>query len=463
VEKAAFLRENLRHLRIGSAGGGVYVPRTFIVVGLGFGDEGKGSIVDHLVRRHGIRHVARFNGGAQARHHVVHNGVVHGFSQFGSGTLAGAETILSRFMLFEPLAFCREAHTLSNLGVPDPYAMVTLSERAPIITPPNILANRILELDRGAGRHGSCGLGIGLTQEDVEVCGEEAIYAGDLRKVDSLREKLRSVLQRRLETVAGIDSHETKDLRNQLAATDLDDLAAFYSEFADRIRIVSDEQIMEKLRTNGVVFEGAQGVLLDQQKGFFPYVTRSTTTYENAGQLLDDADFSGERLRVGLLRAYATRHGAGPLPTETAEMRVEPCHNAENPWQGEFRTGWFDGVTARYALDVVGGVDILGITNVDRLTQIPDLKAACAYGPDSSFPGGRIPIVNSDLDVLRARTVALAEVVPQYAALPAISSHSCVDSLKYGEALGEMIGRRIDLISASTDAQKIYRVSESRL
>jgi len=438
------------------------MPRSFIVVGLGFGDEGKGSVVDHLVRRHGIRMVARFNGGAQARHHVACNGVVHGFSQFGSGTLAGAETLLTRFMLFEPLAFCREALTLSQLGVPDPYAMVTLSERAPIITPPNILANRILELNRGAGRHGSCGLGIGLTQQDVEACGDSAIYAGDLRAGHLVREKLEMVLQRRLETIASIVSDETLELRNQLAATDLDNLAAFYAEFAARIRIVPDEQISEALRNRDAVFEGAQGVLLDQEKGFFPYVTRSATTFENADRLLDDAGFDGERARIGLLRAYATRHGAGPLPTESCELKVEPCHNSVNPWQGEFRTGWFDAVAARYALNIVGGVNILGITNVDRLVSLPMMKAACTYGPEVSFPSGGIPIIAPDLYALRARTGSLAEAVPQYAPLPSISSASTAHYLKYVAALGEMIGHQIDMISATAGEPKIYPTTEAR-
>ena len=131
------------------------MSRAILVVGLGYGDEGKGSLVDHLVRKEGIRQVVRFNGGAQALHHVVDQDRVHGFSQFGSGTLAGARAVLSRLMLFEPLAFCREALTLSRLGIADPYALVTLSASAPIIPFANILTNRILEIHRGSGRHGS--------------------------------------------------------------------------------------------------------------------------------------------------------------------------------------------------------------------------------------------------------------------------------------------------------------------
>lgn len=433
------------------------MPRAILVVGLGNGDEGKGSLVDHLVRKEGVRQVVRFNGGAQALHHVVDQGRVHGFSQFGSGTLAGARTVLSRFMLFEPLAFCREALALSRLGLADPYALVTVSAAAPIIPPFNILANRILEIDRGSGRHGSCGMGIGLTQGDVEALGAEALYVDDLHHPTVLREKLYGVWQRRLETVRHIVSPATQTLHTELATYDLDDLVAFYREFAVRIRIVPDSEILEILSRKNSVFEGAQGVLLDQHWGFFPHVTRSNTTFANAETLLEEAGFRGERMRVGLLRGYATRHGAGPLPTETDRLAVAPCHNATNPWQGAFRTGWFDTVTARYALDVVGNVDLLCLTNLDRLIGQDDLRAAVAYPHDAEFPDGRIALRVLNHDASRQRTEALLQARPEYRPLPAIPN-DCPDAyFRYADAVAERIGHDIDLISVRADHHKLYR------
>lgn len=437
------------------------MPRAMMVVGLGNGDEGKGSMVDHLVRKEGIRQVVRFNGGAQALHHVVDGDRVHGFSQFGSGTLAGARTLLSRFMLFEPLAFCREALTLSEIGVPDPYSLVTLSASAPIIPQANILANRILETQRGAGRHGSCGMGIGLTQADVEEHGAEAIYAGDLLRPAVLREKLALVQRRRLETVRGIDGPETHGMRAQLATANIDDLVDFYSEFAERIQIVPDESILESIARQDTVFEGAQGVLLDQEWGFFPHVTRSVTTFQNAETLLMEAGFQGEKVRVGLLRAYATRHGAGPLPTETDDLAVSPCHNATNPWQGTFRVGWFDAVTARYALKVVGGVDLLGLTNLDRLVDLPDLRAAVSYQPDSTFPQGEIPLLPLDLSDKKPslhRTDALLQTTPTYKSLTSLPDDTPDACFQYADTIATLIGQKIGMISGRPDQHKVYRV-----
>ena len=433
------------------------MPNALIVVGLGHGDEGKGSVVDHLVRKHRIRQVVRFNGGAQALHHVVCGGRVHGFSQFGAGTFAGARTVLSRFVLFEPLAFCREAHVLATLGIPDPFTRVTVSARAPVITPLNVLTNRILEIHRDQGRHGSCGMGIGLTQGDVETLGEAALYAGDLADPLALREKLRLIRRRRLEEVGGIEGEATRELKAQLAAFDLEDLAQFYGEFAGQMRVASEEQVLELIAGEDTVFEGAQGVLLDQRWGFFPHVTRSTTTFENAETLLHEAGCRGWRVRIGLLRGYGTRHGAGPFPTESAELAVEPCHNRTNDWQGAFRTGWFDAVAARYALDAAGGVDLLGLTNLDRLAGHEELKAAVQYRPGSLFPDGLIPQAPPDLEMLRKGTRALALAQPEYAPLPPIRHHNPAGLFRYADAIGELLGQYVELISARADYRKFYR------
>ena len=132
-----------------------------VVAGLGFGDEGKGTTVDWLVRRHESALVVRYNGGAQAAHNVVlPDGRHHTFSQFGSGTLAGAETFLSRYMLVNPSAMLNEAAGLAGLGVVDPLSRVHVDEDALITTPFHIAANRAREQARGDGRHGSCGMGI---------------------------------------------------------------------------------------------------------------------------------------------------------------------------------------------------------------------------------------------------------------------------------------------------------------
>src|SRR5579862_8351378 len=136
--------------------------QAILITDLGFGDSGKGTLIDALARRQNARMVVRFNGGAQAGHTVVEaGGRQHVFHQFGSGTLLpGVETYLSRFVLFNPLALFWEEQSLRGLGVTDAYQRLYVDERALLTTPYHVLANRLREYARGARRHGSCGLGI---------------------------------------------------------------------------------------------------------------------------------------------------------------------------------------------------------------------------------------------------------------------------------------------------------------
>src|SRR6266545_215189 len=169
------------------------MQQAFLTVDLGFGDSGKGSIVDFLTRIHAAHTVVRYNGGAQAAHRVVTDGPnprEHVFAQFGSGTLAGAATHLSRFMLLDPLAMVAEERHLQSLGVPDAFQRTTIDERALVITPFQRAANRLKELARGDGRHGSCGMGIGETMADYLRYGDRVVLAGDLASSDALRAKL---------------------------------------------------------------------------------------------------------------------------------------------------------------------------------------------------------------------------------------------------------------------------------
>ena len=167
------------------------MTRAILTVDLGFGDAGKGSIVDYLTRAHDAHTVVRYSGGAQAGHRVVtEEGHEHVFSQFGAGTLAGAESFLSRFMLVEPLAIRNEAAHLATLGHGDALARLALDGRATVITPFHRAINRLREMARGTARHGSCGIGVGETVRDRLRHGDRVLYAADLLDPDRLREKL---------------------------------------------------------------------------------------------------------------------------------------------------------------------------------------------------------------------------------------------------------------------------------
>jgi adenylosuccinate synthase len=153
------------------------------------------------------------------------------------------------------------------------------------------------------------------------------------------------------------------------------------------------------------VFEGAQGVLLDEWWGFHPYTTWSTTTFENIHEFLH-ADT--ELVRLGLIRAMPTRHGPGPFPTEDPDLKPLPTeHNKQNEWQGSWRTGWPDLVTLRYAIEVCGGVDMIGVTCLD---QIPNDAKFCAH-----YESHELHVLpRGDLEAAERRTEELLEATPVY-------------------------------------------------
>jgi len=344
-----------------------------IVVGLGFGDEGKGTIVDWLVRTHDAKLVVRFNGGAQAGHNVVlPDGRHHCFSQWGAGTFAGARTLLSRFMLVNPIFALSEAERLQRTGVREPFSLLAVEEGAVVTTQFHVAANRLRELARGRDVHGSCGMGIGETQQDILAGVDDVLRAGDLRDLDVLKKKLRRCQERKLAEVnrLGFDRSSAAVQRELDVLVDSQDIALdSYEAFASKVTLVDERWLGPQLRAlEDVIFEGAQGVLLDEDWGFHPHTTWSHCTFVNAESLIP-ADV--EPMRLGVLRTFHTRHGAGPFPTESPEFNdlVRDDHNTFDHWQHGFRAGAFDLVLARYALDAVGGCDALALTHVDKLPR----------------------------------------------------------------------------------------------
>ena len=157
----------------------------------------------------------------------------------------------------------------------------------------------------------------------------------------------------------------------------IDATADVYQHFARQVRIVDASYLGSLMNQAGtIIFEGAQGVLLDEWYGFYPYNTWSTLTFKNADTLLSENGFTGETTRLGLIRGYATRHGAGPFVTEDEYLtsHLQDHHNGNNPWQREFRVGYLDFVALRYALNVTGKVDGLVVTNLDRMNAVDEWK-----------------------------------------------------------------------------------------
>lgn len=378
-----------------------------VVVDLGFGDAGKGTLVDWLVRTRGARTVVRFHGGAQAGHNVVtDDGRHHTFSQFGAGSfVAGVRTHLTGDVVLHPLAMSVEARHLAAKGVSDAMARTTVSERARVITPFHQSVGRLRELARGAARHGTCGVGVGETVRDALAHPDEVITARDLGDSFVVRTKSARAQERMREEARGLG-----DDPDERALLDDPEVPARWSEAVRAsfgARVVDDGHLRALLREGTTVFEGAQGVLLDEWWGFHPHTTWSTCTFERALAAMEAHGYDGDVTRLGVLRTYATRHGEGPLPTEDSSLRAawhEP-HNGGG-WQGAFRVGCFDAVLARYALTVCGGVDALALTHCDRLT--PRWMVCNTYDPPVSL----VPGARGDLAHQASLTRALRAVTP---------------------------------------------------
>jgi adenylosuccinate synthase len=392
------------------------------IVDLGFGDSGKGTMVDYLVRRREADLVIRFNGGPQAGHNVVlPDGRHHTFAQFGSGSFVpGVKSLLSRFMLIEPYAMLNEAAHLNSIGVADVMARTFIDERCLVITPPHQIANRIRERARGEHAHGTCGMGFGECTADSLSHPELDLRAAYLSDRKLARPKLQAAFAFKREDLAHLRSFAAPDELKLLEdPTWIETALDVYGEVASRAKIVPADTANEMIRESTCsVFEGAQGVLLDERFGFHPHTTWSKTTFTNADELLAECRADVESERIGVMRTYMTRHGAGPFASFPAEVQNQLIerHNKDDGWQGNFRRGELDFPLLRHAIEACGKIDELAITHMDRLHLLPPM-ACDAYEIDGKFcqrvclPGDFEPAtmetLGRKLDIARRRNCHL--------------------------------------------------------
>jgi adenylosuccinate synthase len=365
------------------------MKRAIITVGLGFGDEGKGATVDYLTRAYEADLVVRYCGGSQAGHNVqLPDGRRHTFSQFGAGTLAKTpnrpRTFLGPNVIIDALALARESNALSDLGVEDPGALLTIHPRCLVATCWLRLLNRLRELSRGRARHGSCGQGIGETRSYWLKYGNDAVFAADLRNAGVLRHKLELQRQRVLIECQEFIDRITPDLLEEVDLWNMNGEDVALEVSAALPESVTLDSAVPSFQM--AVFEGAQGVSLDEYRGFHPYTTWNTVTTHHAWELIHQMDVEAVSV-LGITRAYTTRHGEGPLPTFDAELtaRLVDTGNPWNPWQGNLRCGWLDLPLLRYAAAVAGPLDGLVVNHVDQLIGVPS-KVCSAYRKGNILP-----------------------------------------------------------------------------
>ena len=357
-----------------------------ITTDLSYGDAGKGTTTEWLTHESYSAVVIRFNGGGQAEHNIVTpDGRHHVFSQFGAGSfLPEVATHLSRDMWVNPINMNFEGEHLEKLGVTDIWDRVTVDEDARIVTPFHRAGNRLRELARGAERHGSTGQGISEAVMDGMFRDDLTIRAGDIAKTGLVQrlEQLRVYKRDQFAALGQLlswDTHEWGALNDpELSKW----YAEIYYEWISKLRVVPRDHLSRlAIQYSHLIFEPAQGILLDEKRGFHPHTTWSNTTPDNAKRQLEDIQFSGDVKTYGIVRAYTTRHGFGPFVTEDASLD-EPLHeyfNGAGPWQGKFRIGHFDAVAHRYAARAAGQLDGLVITGVDRYDRMPDWQYATRY------------------------------------------------------------------------------------
>ncbi|WP_408903241.1 adenylosuccinate synthetase [Methylobacterium radiotolerans] len=356
------------------------------VIGAGYGDEGKGLATDALASRYGdAAVVVRANSGAQAGHTVVApDGRRHVFHHIGSGSFAGSSTFLGRRFVSNPMLLGGE---LAELALKDVLPRVVADSRGLATTPYDVMLNQFVEQDRAGGRHGSCGIGFGETIER-NLKPEFAFGLDALRDPAALAVVLDRIRREWVPARAARLGVPLDAERLELIGSDavlrnyLDDAAAFLAavDLVDGPRALPVDAPL--------IFENAQGLLLDQDRGVFPHVTRSNTGLKNVVEMSRELDVD----RIDVLyatRAYVTRHGAGPLAGELAEKPwpgISDRTNVPNPWQGTLRFALLD-------LDVLGAAIGADLQDAADVAVSHSLLVTCLDqidGPAQWTDGGAI-------------------------------------------------------------------------
>jgi len=412
------------------------------VVGAQWGDEGKGKIVDWLSERADV--VVRFQGGHNAGHTLVIDGKVYKLSLLPSGIVRpGKLSVIGNGVVIDPWHLAKEVASLKEQGIAIDRSNLRIAENATLIMPLHRELDRLREEAAGSNKIGTTGRGIGPAYEDK--VGRRAIRAGDLANPETLRAKVERLLVHHNALLSGLGQpmlNATKVLDELLAVREA------VLPYLDAVWALLDD--MRKARKR-ILFEGAQGILLDIDHGTYPYVTSSNTI---AGQAANGSGMGPSAISyvLGIAKAYTTRVGSGPFPTEQA--------NDIGEWIGqrgkEFgtvtgrkrRCGWFDAVLVRQAIKT-SGIQGIALTKLDVLDGLEEIKVGVGYELD----GKRI-------EIFPANEEAQARVQPIYETFEGWKGTSAgarswtelpAQAVKYVRYLEELIECPVALLSTSPE------------
>ncbi|HEV2336493.1 MAG TPA: adenylosuccinate synthase [Stellaceae bacterium] len=412
------------------------------VVGAQWGDEGKGKIVDWLSERADV--VVRFQGGANAGHTLVVGNVEYKLSLLPSGVVRpGKLSIIGNGVVVDPWALVAEIELMRAKGLTISPDTLRLADNAALILPSHGALEWAREERRGEKKIGTTGRGIGPAYEDK--VGRRAVRVCDLADPPALEDRVDEILLHHNGLLRGLDAPEF----------DRSELLAKLREIAPKVLPYAAPvwRLLDEARRGGrrILFEGAQGAMLDVDHGTYPYVTSSNTV---AGQAAAGSGIAPSAIGfvLGITKAYTTRVGAGPFPTELTDVIGQTLGERGREFGTVTgrprRCGWFDAVAVRQAIKTAG-IDGIALTKLDVLDGFDEIKICTDYRR-----GGEV------YDYVPAGTTAQAEIAPVYevaqgwqestrgarswAQLPATA-------IKYIRRLEELIGAPVAMLSTSPE------------
>jgi adenylosuccinate synthase len=426
-------------------------PRSLVVVGAQWGDEGKGKIVDLLAERSDI--IVRFHGGNNAGHtlvvdaektvlHLVPSGVLH----------RGKTCVIANGVVVDPLVLLDEIDSLRRRGFLAFDEELRISERAHLILPYHKAIDLARERLRGQGKIGTTGRGIGPAYEDKMA--RIGIRLVDLLEEDTFREKLSANLEEKnayLRAILGED------------AFDFDAIFDSYRRIGERLRphVTDTSRLLDREIRDGkrVLFEGAQGTMLDVDHGTYPFVTSSNCI---SGAVLSGSGIGPGLLgrSLGITKAYTTRVGSGPFPTELEGAIGDRLRRDGDEYGATTgrprRCGWFDAVLVRQSVRL-SGLDGLAITKLDVLAGLDPIRVCVAYRS-----------AGATIDQIPASARALAQVEPVYEDLPgfdAVSGAGRLEELpanarRYLDRIAELTGAPVRIVSVGARREATIMVDD---
>ena len=416
--------------------------KNIVVVGSQWGDEGKGKIVDWLSEQADV--VIRFQGGHNAGHTLVIDGVTYKLRLLPSGIVRKNKiSIIGNGVVVDPWALLDEIDEIESKGIKVNIENFIISESANLILPFHREMDEIREDSAGKGKIGTTRRGIGPAYEDK--VGRRSIRVMDLRSEKNLNKRLEDVLihHNAIRKGLGKKIFEKEKLKKELLK-----IAPEILKFSQPVWLKIDQFKRQKKK---ILFEGAQGILLDVDHGTYPFVTSSNTVASSAatgtGCGLNTVNYV-----LGITKAYTTRVGEGPFPTELKDKTGELLGTRGNEFgtvtSRKRRCGWFDGVLVRQSIKI-SGIDGIALTKLDVLDELDEIKICVQYD-----------LNGEKVDYLPAAVEDQLKIQPIYKTFPgwkeSTNGIKNIDELpenakKYIFAIEDFIGTKISSISTSPE------------